>query len=118
MTSLWWVRRDLRLSDNPTLCTALASGAVVPVFIVDPQLQRVKPEQRRAFLRQGLDALDESLMARGSRLVMRTGRPLEVLQSLLVESGAQAIYAEEDFTPYARSRDAQVAAQLPLRLVH
>jgi deoxyribodipyrimidine photo-lyase len=118
MTSLWWVRRDLRLSDNPTLCAALASGVVVPVFIVDPQLQRVTPEQRWAFLREGLNALEESLIARGSRLVMRTGRPVEVLQSLLMETGAEAIYAEEDFTPYARGRDARVAAQLPLRLVH
>jgi deoxyribodipyrimidine photo-lyase len=32
---LYWVRRDLRLSDNPALCAAAARGPVIPVFIVD-----------------------------------------------------------------------------------
>ena len=33
---IWWVRRDLRLSDNPVLTAALSQGApVVPVFILD-----------------------------------------------------------------------------------
>jgi deoxyribodipyrimidine photo-lyase len=32
---LYWVRRDLRLSDNPALSAAAARGPVIPVFIVD-----------------------------------------------------------------------------------
>ncbi len=40
-----------------------------------------------------------------------------MLRSLLAETGAQAIFAEEDFTPYARKRDAQVARDLPLELI-
>ncbi|MEO0917536.1 MAG: deoxyribodipyrimidine photo-lyase, partial [Pseudomonadota bacterium] len=33
---IWWVRKDLRLSDNPTLVAAIkAGGPVVPVFILD-----------------------------------------------------------------------------------
>jgi len=117
MTAIWWIRRDLRLSDNPTLRAALESGAVVPVFILDPHLQRVAPERRWQFLMQGLGALDGGLRARGSRLVLRAGDPKEVLRGLLAETGASAIYAEEDFTPYARSRDGRIAGQLPLRLV-
>jgi deoxyribodipyrimidine photo-lyase len=48
---------------------------------------------------------------------VRRGNPREELASLLAESGAQAVFAEEDFSPYARQRDADVADHLPLRLV-
>ena len=51
------------------------------------------------------------------RLIMRRGSPLGELNQLLQETRAEAILAEEDFTPYARRRDAQVARSLPLRLV-
>ena len=32
-----WIRRDLRMSDNPALSAALdRAGSLVPVFILDP----------------------------------------------------------------------------------
>jgi deoxyribodipyrimidine photo-lyase len=117
MTAIWWIRRDLRLLDNPALLATLTGGAVVPVFVLDPHLQRVTPERRRLFLLQGLSALDGSLRKRGSRLVVRAGDSEEILRGLLAETGATAIYAEEDFTPYARRRDERIVAHLPLRLV-
>jgi deoxyribodipyrimidine photo-lyase len=116
MSSLWWIRRDLRLSDNPTLHAALRAGAVIPLFILDPKFDAASP-RRRNFLYAGLRALDEALRARGSYLLLRRGDPLDVLRGLLAETGATAIYAEEDYTPYARARDAQIARQLPLTLV-
>ena len=33
-----WLRRDLRLADNPALAAAAARGPVVPVFVLDPRL--------------------------------------------------------------------------------
>ena len=33
MTTLWWVRNDLRLDDNPALAWAAARGPVVPVVV-------------------------------------------------------------------------------------
>ncbi|MGQ9787624.1 MAG: deoxyribodipyrimidine photo-lyase, partial [Anaerolineae bacterium] len=40
-TAIWWLRRDLRLSDNQALAAALADAdAVLPVFILDPALLR------------------------------------------------------------------------------
>jgi deoxyribodipyrimidine photo-lyase len=35
---------------------------------------------------------------------------------LLQESGAETVFAEEDYTPYARRRDARVASRVPLYL--
>ncbi len=117
MTSIWWIRRDLRLTDNPALHTALAQGAVVPLFILDPHLLERTPARRQAFLFGGLAELDRELQKRGSGLVIRRGKPEIELLNLIVETGAQAIYAEEDYTPYARTRDEQLIQSLPLNLV-
>ncbi|MFZ5858030.1 MAG: cryptochrome/photolyase family protein [Chloroflexota bacterium] len=117
MTALWWIRRDLRLTDNPTLQASLEAGEVVPVFILDPRFDSASP-RRRDFLHEGLHAIDKDLRARNSYLVTRNGSPLEVLRSLLAETNATTIFAEADFTPYARKRDAEIARHLPLQLIH
>ncbi len=116
MTSIWWIRRDLRLTDNAALHAALTAGAVLPVFVLDPAFSAPSP-RRRDFLYEGLAALDQDLRSRGSYLVIRSGRPVDVLRSLFDELKADAIFAEEDFTPYARKRDALIAKILPLQLV-
>jgi deoxyribodipyrimidine photo-lyase len=117
MTSIWWIRRDLRLTDNPALHAALAAGPVVPAFILDPAFSRLSP-RRKDFLYEGLHALDRDLRTRGSYLVIRSGKPSAVLAQLLREAKADAIFTEEDFTPYARKRDEVVARNLPLQLIH
>jgi len=116
MDAIWWIRRDLRLNDNLTLQAAQEHGAVIPLFILDPYFERV-PARRRAFLVNNLKVLNAELKARGSRLIVRSGKPMEVLKHVLAESRAQAIFAEEDFTPYARRRDAGVRDALPLTLI-
>lgn len=117
--AIWWIRRDLRLSDNPALAAALArGGAVIPVFILDPKLlaSAYISQKRLAFLFDGLRALDADLRQRGSALVVRQGNPLEVLRGLLAEAGADRIFAEADVSPYARRRDKRVMRELPLVL--
>ena len=117
MTSIWWIRRDLRLTDNIALHFALRAGDVIPVFILDPAFSSQSP-RRRSFLYEGLHALDQDLKQRGSYLVLRTGKPVEILRQLLQQTKAEAIFAEEDFTPYARKRDSRIANELPLKLLH
>lgn len=118
--TIWWVRRDLRLGDNAALAAAVARGGpVVPLFVVDPALAggiHAVADKRRAFLWRGLDALDRSLRARGSRLVVRHGAPEVVVPDVAREVGAHEAIAEEDYSPYARRRDAAVSHRLPLEL--
>jgi deoxyribodipyrimidine photo-lyase len=110
----------LRLKDNQALAAALAhADRVIPVFVLDPTLldsPYVGPK-RVAFLLGGLRRLDEDLRARGSRLIVRRGDPRDEFTALVAECGAEAIFTEEDFTPYARQRDGSVAERLPLHLV-
>jgi deoxyribodipyrimidine photo-lyase len=118
-TVIWWTRRDLRLADNQALAAAMSQAdRVVPVFVLDPVLLGA-PEagsRRLAFLFGGLRALDESLRALGSRLLVRRGDPATELALLCRETGASRIYAEEDPWPYARRRDARVGAEVSLIL--
>jgi len=118
--AVWWIRRDLRLSDNQALHAALThSRYVLPVFVLDPGLWHsgYTGDKRHAFLLGGLRALDDAdLRLRGSRLIVRHGHPEDELARLCDETRATAVFAEADVSPYARRRDAQVAARAPLHL--
>jgi deoxyribodipyrimidine photo-lyase len=119
-SAVWWIRRDLRLADNQALASALAQAEnVIPVFVLDPALLRSRRTgaNRLAFLLGGLRRLDSDLRARASRLIVRQGNPRDELSTILAETGSEAIYAEEDYSPYARRRDASVAERLPLHLI-
>ncbi len=118
-TAIWWIRRDLRLSDNQALAAASAAAdQVIPVFVLDPALlaSSYSGEKRLAFLFDGLRQLDADLRQRGSRLIVRQGDPAAALAALLAESQADTVFAEADVTPFARRRDERVKAQLPLKL--
>jgi len=116
MTSIWWIRRDLRLSNNGALHAALHRDSVLPVFIIDPAFES-SSARRKNFLYEGLHALDKELRERGSYLLIRRGKPLDVLTKLQEEIEVEAIFAEEDFTPFARKRDMEIEHHLPLHLV-
>jgi deoxyribodipyrimidine photo-lyase len=116
---IWWIRRDLRLADNQALTAALANGEqIIPLFILDPVLRQSDyvGAKRLAFLYAGLADLDRALRERGGRLIVREGEAAAELARLMAESGATAVYAEADVSPYARKRDGRIAAQLPLHL--
>jgi deoxyribodipyrimidine photo-lyase len=120
-TVIWWLRRDLRLTDNQALTYALAHAEqVIPVFVFDPSLLNspYSSAKRLAFLLEGLRQLAADLQARGSYLIIRQGRPIDELAKLMTESRVEAIFAEADYSPYARRRDDHIiASHLPLQLV-
>jgi deoxyribodipyrimidine photo-lyase len=109
-TSILWYRRDLRLTDHPALAAAIASERVVPVFCFDPRLTggRHASGPRAQFLLESLQDLAQSLGYRGSRLVIRSGRPETELVALADDVGADAVHASADVGPLARRRDERV----------
>lgn len=115
MTSIIWFRRDLRLTDNPTVDAARRDGThVVPFFCIDDSLLegRFASGPRTQFLLESLRDLDASLQARGSALVVRIGDPVDELIELAREVGADTVHACVDAGPYARRRDRQAMARL------
>ncbi len=112
---IFWFRRDLRLDDNLGLYMAIRSRQpVLPIFIIDPRLERGPwfSRNRTAFMLTALAALDARLRQLNSALLIRRGDPLEVLTALVSETGANALYFNRDYTPFARKRDEAVVRQL------
>lgn len=107
MTTLLWFRRDLRLSDHPALTAACEQGAVLPVFIREGRVTSLgaAPKWR---LGLSLASLSEALEARGSRLILRSGMPEEVLGELARETGARCIHATRAYQPEETERDLQL----------
>ena len=107
--TILWFRRDLRTGDHPALEAAAASGGVLGAFVGDPALLAPAGPTRVAHLVASVRALDASI---GGRLVVRVGRPEEVLCDLAVEAGARRVVATADFGPAGRARDERVARHL------
>ncbi|TCO70624.1 cryptochrome/photolyase family protein [Rhodovulum euryhalinum] len=109
---LWWVRRDLRLTDNPALSAACGSGRpVIPVFIHDEHVAALgaAPKWR---LGLGLERFAGTLGARGSRLMLRRGPALATLRALIAETGAGAVIWTRAYDPDSVARDKAVKAAL------
>ena len=108
-----WLRRDLRVHDHPALAAATRAHAeVVPVFVLDRRLihGRFPSGPRPNFLLESLRELRESLRARGGDVLLREGRPEQVLAELAAEVGARAVYFHGDVSPFATGRDRRAVA--------
>ena len=113
MTSIFWFRQDLRLSDNAALTAALEQGPVVPVYVLDdasPGEHAIGGAQRW-WLHHSLKALNTSL---GSKLVLRQGDSLSVLERLMAETGAVRIHATRLYEPWWQRIDAALSERITL----
>ncbi|MFN8277132.1 MAG: deoxyribodipyrimidine photo-lyase [Chitinophagales bacterium] len=113
--ALVWLRRDLRLNDHAALYHALRENEeVLPVFIFDSNILEDLPrnDRRVAFIHQELKRLQEELLALGSTLLVEKGAPLAVWKELTTRYKITAVYANEDYEPYARQRDVAVTEWL------
>ncbi|PSR53623.1 deoxyribodipyrimidine photolyase [Adhaeribacter arboris] len=112
IVSIFWFRRDLRLTDNAGLYHALKVGIpVIPLFIYDSDIleQLSDREDRRVqFIHQAIESLAESLQLLGSYLLVKHGKPLEIFSQLIQEKKIAAVYTNHDYEPYAQQRDAAV----------
>ncbi|HNO74223.1 MAG TPA: deoxyribodipyrimidine photo-lyase [Nitrosomonas mobilis] len=110
--SIFWFRRDLRLQDNTALTKALAAGKpVLPVFIFDSHILTSLPrnDARVTFIFDTLQTLNAQLAEKfASGVAFFYGKPLAIFEQLLHTYRIDAVYANRDYEPYARERDATV----------
>ena len=112
--AILWLRRDLRLRDNPALAAAAEADLLIPVFCLDPRLLQGRHQSgaRTQFMLDCLHDVDRSLRELGSRILVRHGTPERELPAVARELGARAVHATADVGPYARRRDAAVSSAL------
>ena len=110
-----WFRRDLRLSDNPALHAAAATGRpIFPLYILDSgSAGRWAPGgASRWWLHHSLTALSRSLAAHGLSLVLRRGPAGPAIGRLAGETGAATVCWNRCYEPWAQRRDAAVRSAL------
>ena len=94
MTTLVWLRDDLRLSDSAALSAAAedADGAVV-LYLLDEVSEHLRPLGGAAkwWLHQSLRALEHSLGQLGIPLVLRRGAAEEVIPAVARACGADRV---------------------------
>ena len=114
--SVFWFRRDLRLTDNCGLYHALKSEqAVLPLFIFDTEILEKLPhkeDRRVCFIYDALMNIQTELLKVGGSLLVIKGKPIEVFNKLIIQYDIQAVYTNHDYEPYAIDRDFRVSELL------
>ena len=114
--TLCWIRRDLRMHDHHALYEALKNHPhVLPLFIFDTDILDHLPNKQDArvhFIHTQLSLLHKKLAKLGSTLLITQGQPLEVFKQLTKQYTIAAVYTNEDYEPYATSRDLAIKAFL------
>ncbi|WP_111655731.1 FAD-binding domain-containing protein [Isoalcanivorax indicus] len=93
-----WFKRDLRVHDHAPLCAAARAGALVPLYVVEPQAWQQPDSALRhwQFVRDSLLDLDRALRQRGAPLYVARGDILTVLDTLRRRHGITALHAHEE----------------------
>lgn len=108
--SLFIFRRDLRLDDNTGLLAALAqSDTVIPCFIFDPRQVGTKNKYRSSnaiqFMIESLQDLQDQLHAKSGKLYLFYGEPEKIVAQLIVAENIDAVFLNQDYTPFSMKRD-------------
>ncbi len=110
--SIFWFRRDLRLTDNAGFYHALKSGhPVLPLFIFDKNILDKLPEDdaRVTFIYQTIADLKKELQKHDSDLLIKYGKSEKIWSEILGDYEVAAVYTNHDYEPYARERDDNMA---------
>ncbi len=99
-TILIWFRNDLRIHDNEILLEAVKrSEKVLPVYCFDPRYfsetrfgTKTTGGLRARFLIESVSALRQSLQQLGGDLIVRIGRPEELLPEICSEYQVSEVY--------------------------
>jgi deoxyribodipyrimidine photo-lyase len=114
--NIFWFRRDLRLKDNAGLYHALKQGRpVVPIFIFDRNILdelEDRVDRRVEFIQLSLQKIQEEFLKLGSTLDVRYGFPTGIWKQLLNDYNVEGVYANHDYEPYAKQRDADIEKML------
>jgi deoxyribodipyrimidine photo-lyase len=110
-----WFRQDLRVSDQPALAAAVATGRpILPVFIWSPEDEGAWPPggAGRWWLHHALQRLRAALAGRGLPLLIRAGPAATVLPDLAATAGAGAVHWGRRYEPAVIRRDSALKERL------
>jgi deoxyribodipyrimidine photo-lyase len=111
--SIVWFRNDRRLGDHPALDAAIQRGApLVLLYNYEDDADRSIGGARRVWLHHSLTALKDNIEARGGRLILRQGDAATVIDDVIEETGAEAVFWNRRYHKPDRDRDADIKSDL------
>ncbi len=118
MTQLFWLRSDLRTSDNPALAAAMAAGPTVALYLVTPRqwLAHDDAPCKVDFWLRNLAELSTRLGALNVPLLIREVDDWQAVPDALLnvcrEHGMQRLHYNEEYGVNEQRRDQAVSARL------
>lgn len=116
-----WFRRDLRLDDNPALnaATEVSGGRVICLYVLE-DLDDGRPigGATKWWLDKSLRSLAAHIKEIGGTLILRSGAALKVLQDIIRESGANAVFWNRRYDRAGRETDAEIKKALKENDIH
>ncbi|MDG2060597.1 MAG: deoxyribodipyrimidine photo-lyase [SAR86 cluster bacterium] len=105
--SIHWFRQDLRLLDNPALFSAVQSGRVLPIYILDDvnSGDHKMGSASRWWLYKSLTNLNLSL---SNNLEFYKGNPQIILNELISKYHVKEIFWNRCYEPWRIKRDAEL----------
>jgi deoxyribodipyrimidine photo-lyase len=114
--ALVWFRQDLRLADHAALTAAVDKHVpIIPVFLWCPEEEGewAPGAATRWWLHHSLSSLEQALIDKGSRLIIRrTQDSAAELNQLIEETGATAVYWSRRYEPRIIARDQLIKQRL------
>jgi len=111
-----WFRRDLRVIDNPALYEAAKTGRpVICLYILETEKERELGAASQWWLHHSLQSLTRDLDALGAKCIFRKGQAFRVLDRLIEDTGADAIYWNRRYDLTPRETDSAIKADLTQR---
>lgn len=109
-----WFRKDLRLSDHPSLMAAIETGRpVIPLYIhTEAPSSRKQGAASKWWLHHSLESLSNDFNAIGGKLIMRAGDPASVLATMCKSTRADAVYVSKGYEPQMDAQDQSLANQM------
>ncbi len=113
-----WLRRDLRMADNPALYHAAQAGPVIAVYVLDDERagSHKYGGASRWWLHHSLESLANSFAQRHAKIILRCGDAVEELINIAEETGAETIHANRHYEPWWRKAQGELKERLDLQL--
>jgi deoxyribodipyrimidine photo-lyase len=111
-----WFRRDLRVADNPALCEAVKTDKpIIPLFILETDRERPLGAASVWWLHHSLESLEKDLKKIGLQLHLRKGAASDILETVIHQTGADALYWNRRYEKDARERDEAIKSHMKER---
>lgn len=104
-----WFRQDLRVLDNAALNAAIETGqTIIPLYIDEED----RGTNSYTWLQGTLFALSNELKKMSLNLIIRKGKPFDVLSKLIAETHADKLYWNRCYEPKRIKADSFIKAEL------